>query len=136
MTLYVFLSLLSACTGFAAAMFFALGTVKLSDKTIFELAGTYFDFNEATAKGLSKQKADYLSGALLISLSFGLQFFTAILPSTAAQATVSSSVYVGIFYVLLATAFLLAAVISVKVILVRQSFSYIAEQKKKAQDAS
>lgn len=48
----------------------------LTPKKIAELAGTYFNYNQATAKAFVAQRIDYTCGAILLFLSFAIQMFS------------------------------------------------------------
>lgn len=59
--------------GFSAGVFFCIGNVFNSPKSIAEQASPFWDFSEPFAKGLSAQRAQYIVGAVLLLLAFSLQ---------------------------------------------------------------
>ncbi len=80
MTLATFLNLLAAGAGALSASFFALGTLQLNAKTIFEIAATYWDVNKHLASSISAQRAEYIVGAALLLLTFLLQIAANLTP--------------------------------------------------------
>ena len=70
-----FANLLSVVLAFVASLFFCFGSAEMKGAQITALAGTYWDSNPHLRAFLISLKADYLSGALLLCLAFGLQFF-------------------------------------------------------------
>jgi hypothetical protein len=84
------LQVLAAVLGFAASVMFALGSTRLEAKQIYELASMRWDFHSEVARHLSEQRADYTTGAVLLTLSFVVatasiapfQFNQAVLPGT------------------------------------------------------
>lgn len=63
-----------------ASFFWIRGSLTLSVKDMAALAGTYWNYNLPTLKNLASQKADSLIAALLLLLSFFLQFFNVVWP--------------------------------------------------------
>src|SRR5437773_11525521 len=78
-----FLNILAALGGFFAAMFFCKGTASLSNKAIFDLAGTYWNFNRSLADALASQRGENIAGATLLLISFGAQLAAILMPSDA-----------------------------------------------------
>ena len=76
------MNLLAAGAGTLSAAFFAIGTLRQSDRTIFEIAGTYYDVNKHLAEALSEQRAEYAVGAFLLLATFLLQVSANIVPPT------------------------------------------------------
>jgi hypothetical protein len=69
-TIYI---LLSACFGFAAAVFFAIGTAFINKDKIVAIASTYWNYNKEQAHAKVSQSAQYLIGSLFLVVSFFLQ---------------------------------------------------------------
>ena len=59
-----FANLLSVVSGFAAGVYFCLGSASLTSRTIQDLAGTYWDENPHLARFLTATRAEYLCGGL------------------------------------------------------------------------
>lgn len=75
----------AACFGFASAVFFSLGVLRMTPKIIAIQADEPWKFAQERATALASQAADYSAGALLLVFSFALQVaatpgFPAILP--------------------------------------------------------
>ena len=86
MTNQMALILTAATVGFVAAIFFCVGNVLNSPSQITAQATPYWDFSEPLARSLAAQRAQYVIGALLLLVSFGLQ-----IAATQASATTSVS---------------------------------------------
>lgn len=78
--LRTFIQITALLVTLIASFFWIRGSLTVSVKDIAALAGTYFDYNLTTLKNLCAQKADSLIAALLLILSFVLQFFNAAWP--------------------------------------------------------
>jgi hypothetical protein len=83
MTILQFLNALSACLGLSAALFLCLGTARLSNQAIWLLSSTFWDFNPHVAEALSIQRAEYVTGAVLLVLTFLIQLTSVVLPMSA-----------------------------------------------------
>jgi hypothetical protein len=81
MPLAQFFNLLSACLGFAAAAFFAAGALLTGPIRISRISTSYWDANVHWADSICDQRADYISGALLLVLSFSFQLWANLIPS-------------------------------------------------------
>jgi hypothetical protein len=77
-----FLNIFGVSIGFLSALYFALGTLRLRTKDIVGIAGTYWDFNQHLADSIASQRAEYIAGALLLLMSFTLQFAANLVPPT------------------------------------------------------
>ena len=104
MPLSTFLNLLGAGAGTLSAAFFALGTLQLNEKSILEIAGTYWDFNKHLAASISAQRAEYIIGAGLLLLTFILQIAAnltppEIQPEALRSQTVAISLAAGLFII-------------------------------------
>jgi hypothetical protein len=84
MTEQMAFALASASVGFVAAICFCIGSAFLSKNKIVILAATYWDYNEAHANAIISQSAQYITGAILLAIAFGLQ----VAAIRASQATV------------------------------------------------
>jgi hypothetical protein len=80
MSIQHLLTIESAILGFMASLFFIMGSITMSGKSIKTISGTYWNYNKHIAKSLSAQRAEYISGAIALGLSFLFQFFSAALP--------------------------------------------------------
>lgn len=81
MLLSTFLNIFGACTGFMASVLFAVGAIGMTPLKIFKVAATYWDANQHWADSIADQRADYITGGLLLLLSFSLQIAANIVPS-------------------------------------------------------
>ncbi len=82
MTEQTIFSLLAACFGFISAMFFGFGSAFTSQTKMVALSKMYWDYNKEYADATVSQSTQYLIGAVLLIVSFGLQV-KATLASTA-----------------------------------------------------
>jgi len=69
------LSTAAACLGFLAALCFCIGSLTLSASQIRQLAATKYNWNPHIGQSLAGQKAEYVTGALLLAVSFLLQLW-------------------------------------------------------------
>lgn len=76
------LTLAAAVVGFVAAVFFCIGNASNSVKSITAQSTTFWDVSEPVARALASQRAQYVIGALLLLISFGLQIWAAVASST------------------------------------------------------
>ena len=82
MTEQTALSLAASIVGFVAAIFFCIGNASNSVEKIAQQASTYWSFNVALARALASQRAQYVTGALLLLASFALQVLATVASST------------------------------------------------------
>lgn len=82
MELSKFLNILGSCIGFMSALFFAIGALFTSPKDIFNTASMRWDINQYWADSIADQRADYITGALLLVLSFSLLLSANLIPAT------------------------------------------------------
>lgn len=73
MTEQLALTLIAATVGFVAAIFFCIGNAFNSSKQIALQATPFWDFNEHLARSIASQRVQYVIGAMLLVVSFGLQ---------------------------------------------------------------
>ena len=73
MTTATALTTLAAFLGFAAAVYFVRGAIRLNVGLIHELASPRWDFHAGIARYLACQKTDYTFGAVLLLISFVAQ---------------------------------------------------------------
>ena len=135
MTFGVFLNALAACAGFLAAAFFAAGATLATSEKIFEVASTYWDVNLAWADSLAAQRADYVAGAFLLLVSFGVQITAVFVPS-GTDYTFVRSVTCGVGWILGATATLLLGALALRILVVRRTKAKIrrlAEERARTQ---
>ena len=66
-------SIAGISTGFIAALFLCIGGASMSARNIKNLCSTRWDFNGDLAISLAAQRAQYVTGALLLLISFALQ---------------------------------------------------------------
>ena len=76
------LSIAASSFGVISAVFFAIGNALNSTEKITQQTGTYWDFNEPLARSLAAQRAQYVTGALLLLIAFVLQVLAASASST------------------------------------------------------
>ena len=74
------LNIESSIFGFVASIFFITGSVSMSGKTIYLTTCAYYDFNKYSARNVSSQRAEYISGGLVLCMAFILQLFSEVLP--------------------------------------------------------
>lgn len=72
------INLIAATVGFVAAVFFCIGNVLNTSKSIMLQSGTYWDFSEPVARSLAAQRTQYVVGALLLIGAFLLQIIGAL----------------------------------------------------------
>ena len=77
-----FLSILSACLGFIAAMYFAAGMLRMSAEDVWRTVRSHWDINEHQLRSVSAQRADYIVGATFLLLSFSAQLSANLAPSS------------------------------------------------------
>jgi len=82
MLLSTFINILGACIGFMSASFFAFGALVMSAEKINVIAASYYDANRDWGDSIADQRADYISGALLLLLSFSSQLAANLVPPT------------------------------------------------------
>jgi hypothetical protein len=66
-------NLISALLGFLGAILIAKGVLKLTPEIIAEQVYTYMSFNNSQLVNIAEQKADVVSGSVLIALAFLFQ---------------------------------------------------------------
>jgi drug/metabolite transporter (DMT)-like permease len=72
------LTLIAASVGFVAAVFFCMGNAFNSVDKITYQSTTFWDASEPIARALASQRAQYITGALLLLLYFALQILAAL----------------------------------------------------------
>ncbi|MDP2760706.1 MAG: hypothetical protein Q8O64_09955 [Sideroxyarcus sp.] len=82
MPLSTFLNIAASCVGFMASAFFAVGAMTMTPPKIFNISATYWDSNQPWGDSIADQRADYITGGLLLLLSFSLQLSASLVPST------------------------------------------------------
>lgn len=68
-----FASIVSALLGFTGVMFVLKGVARLSPDLIAKVAQTYLEFNVTQIQSLASQKADFVTGAVLVSIACLIQ---------------------------------------------------------------
>jgi hypothetical protein len=68
-----FASIVSAVLGFSGVMFVLKGVFQLSPDLIAKVAQTYLEFNLTQIQSLASQKADFITGAVLVLVACLLQ---------------------------------------------------------------
>ena len=82
MTEQLALTLAAASVGLVSAVFFCIGNAFNSVEKITLLSTSFWDFSEPVARALAAQRAQYVTGGLLLLASFGLQVLAAVASST------------------------------------------------------
>jgi len=82
MTIATALNIVAATIGFCAAAFFCIGNISNTSKKIIIQSAPYWDFSEPVALALAAQRAQYVTGALLLVISFFLQVLASQASST------------------------------------------------------
>ena len=85
MPLIQFLSTISAVLGCMAALFFAWGTWRSSNKDLYEITSMKWDVNQHWSDSIAEQRADYKVGVIFLLASFGLQVVANLIPSDGPQ---------------------------------------------------
>ena len=75
-------SLAASAIGFVSAIFFCIGNASNSVKKITLLSTSFWDFSEPVARALTAQRAQYVTGGLLLLFAFGLQVLATLASST------------------------------------------------------
>lgn len=75
-----FLNILAACVGFISASFFSVGVLRMKIEDMAYSATILWDTNQHLADSIASQRADYITGALLLVLSFSLQLAANLVP--------------------------------------------------------
>ena len=75
-------TLAASTVGVLSAIFFSIGNVMNSTEKIIQQSGTYWEFNESLARSLAAQRAQYVTGGLLLLVTFALQVLAALASST------------------------------------------------------
>lgn len=74
------LSLVGMCMGFVAAVFLCVAVAFSGWRSMYDQAGTPWDFNEPLYRSLAKQQACNAAGVLLLSFAFVAQLLSVLLP--------------------------------------------------------
>ena len=82
MTEQLALTLAAASVGLVSAIFFCIGNAFNSVEKITLLSTSFWDFSEPVARALAAQRAQYVTGGLLLLASFALQVAAALASST------------------------------------------------------
>lgn len=108
-----FLNIVAACVGFVSALFFAIGTILMTEKDINKVASSgWGGFSRGMADSITAQRADYTAGALLLVLSFSLQIVANLVPPALQPELLKPlGCAVALIFVLLACAVLLGLAI-------------------------
>ena len=75
-------ALAASAVGFLSAIFFGIGNALHSVKKITLLSTSFWDFSEPVARALAAQRAQYVTGGMLLLISFGLQVLATVASST------------------------------------------------------
>ena len=82
MLMSAFLSIIGLSVGAMSAMFFAAGALFVSTKDLYEITSGAWDVERHVwGDSIADQRADYIVGALLLLVSFGLQLAATLIPS-------------------------------------------------------
>jgi hypothetical protein len=82
MTEQLALTLTAASVGLVSAVFFCIGNALNSVEKITLQSSMFWDFSEPVARALASQRAQYVTGGLLLLASFALQVLAALASST------------------------------------------------------
>jgi hypothetical protein len=104
-----FASFVGLCVGFIAALFFCLGTARLTNADLFRLSGTYWNHSRPFFESLSTQRADYICGATLLVVSFLAQGVSIFLPSAAMIISATTCVLVASAFIIISLVLAMAA---------------------------
>jgi hypothetical protein len=72
----------ASVVGFVSAIFFCVGNALNSVEKITLQSTMFWDASEPIARALSSQRAQYITGGLLLVISFSLQVFASVTSST------------------------------------------------------
>lgn len=87
MTYFQFLDFISVFWGLASAIFFSIGVLKLTDKSIKIISSSAWESGEQVAAELAQQKVDFQFGAFFLFISFLSQFILKIFSESLEQYT-------------------------------------------------
>lgn len=82
MTEQTALALTASVIGFVSAIFFCIGNAFNSVEKITLQSTMFWDFSEPVARALASQRAQYVTGGLLLLISFALQVLATVASST------------------------------------------------------
>jgi len=72
-------SIIAVIVGFAGSLFLLKGVLRLTPDIMAKLSQAYMGYNISMVKNVSSQKADIMSGAILVLIAFSLEAFRLIL---------------------------------------------------------
>lgn len=75
-------ALAASTVGLVSAIFFCIGNATNSVEKITRQSSTFWDFSESVARALAAQRAQYVTGGLLLLTSFALQVLATVASST------------------------------------------------------
>jgi hypothetical protein len=75
-------TLAASAIGVLSAVFFCVGNALNSTAKIIAQSATYWDFSESLARSLAAQRAQYVTGGLLLVAAFSLQVWAALASPT------------------------------------------------------
>ena len=70
---YAFLAVLSPSIGLLSSLFFVVGMIHINTSDIKKIGATIVGSNPHIMKSFASQKAEYICGAILLFVAFGLQ---------------------------------------------------------------
>ena len=79
------LAISSISIGLVAGLCFCVGSASLGPRQTLDLASTYWNFNKSLLQALAAQRAQYLTGAVLLVVSFLLQLMALLTASAQPQ---------------------------------------------------
>ena len=81
MSLVIFLNILGMSVGLLSIGFFAFGAATMTTKGIYRTVVVSHNINQHWYESASKQRAEYIVGAILLFLSFGFQLAANLVPA-------------------------------------------------------
>ncbi len=111
MELATFLSILGTSIGFVSAIFFAIGSISLSPSDIYSTVVARHTINHHLYESISKQRAEYVAGSVLLLLAFCAQMASSLVPKDTSPAFLQSPTCAWLMFGLVITALLLAAIL-------------------------
>jgi hypothetical protein len=93
MSLNAVLDLAASCLGLFSALFFCIGILHLSPGRTEEIATKMWGKGQAIAEEMLLQKSDFIVGAVLLLLSFAVQFVLKAFPSFLSQIAIQEHLH-------------------------------------------
>jgi hypothetical protein len=118
------LRILAACIGFISGAFLIWGTVRMKPRDIVNRSRSFFDASPHLLNALTRHRADYITGALLLTLAFFVQLAANLLPEELSMFQLPNA-FVAIGCV---TILILAVAIAIRWMIVRNTQQAVRQE--------